>query len=278
MVSDQPIKIKNCNLKNLNLNHLEQNFDISRFTLKSLRIWEWKENPEFYWCLYIAHSSLNLIYIPHQKMLSYIIMNNLPPPPVIFLFFLGGGACQIRGQSLYVDEDNTPPSLWTFCNDFFQVGKNVSKPPPPPPPFPAERLFQGWWHRWRSIETFCHPLPNSPAPPFGVWHERDNTILPTFSNELKSNWKWGTIPHSCFKMWGYPLKREIFIRVLVLIALGFMTLVVWHERDSGIVGGGGEENVCNFLERESSKVIKSGMPSQTKDFRNSVHCKKKKML
>ena len=43
---------------------------------------------------------------------------------------------------MYVDDDNTPTSLWQVCHTFFQVGReNVSESPPPPPP-PA-RLFQG---------------------------------------------------------------------------------------------------------------------------------------
>ena len=47
--------------------------------------------------------------------------------------------------------------------------------------------------------------------------------------------------------------REQFATLLhnttavVLITLGFMTLGVWHQLDSGIVGA---ENFCDFLKRE----------------------------
>ena len=61
---------------------------------------------------------------------------------------------------------------------------------------------------------------------------------------------------------------------VLLIMLGFVTLGVWHEQDSSIIGA---ENFADFLKRESSNVIKSeeqypifvskcGIPSQMRDF------------
>ena len=77
---------------------------------------------------------------------------------------------------------------------------------------------------------------------------------------------------------GQDQKEQFIMRLRnttsdVLIALGLMTLRVWHERDSGkageqipqllfvlclgLCGMEGAENFGDFLKRESSKVIKS---------------------
>ena len=68
---------------------------------------------------------------------------------------------------------------------------------------------------------------------------------------------------------------------VLCITLRFMTLGVWHKRDSGIAGRGAKSS-GDFLKRESSKVIKSeerypilvskcGVPSQRRDFRNDAN-------
>ena len=75
----------------------------------------------------------------------------------------------------------------------------------------------GVWHERDSgkagAETTAVVLITLGIMTLGVRHERDSGIVEgggrfSQTRELKSNLKWGTISHSCFKVWGHPLKRE----------------------------------------------------------------------
>ena len=117
--------------------------------------------------------------------------------------------------------------------------------------------FFPWPVNQLHVALVRDPLP--PPPPRQI-HTSCLWIMINRTGPLESSLLWGCVTPQLF----------------FLITLGFMTLGVWHERDSGIAGA---ENSGDFLKRESSKVIlkwgtiphsciKCGVPSQTE--RSSV--------
>ena len=83
----------------------------------------------------------------------------LPPCGLfLFLFFV----CQLRGKSRWWC---TPTPLCKFCHKFFRVGRT---PPPPLPRATCSGLAVHSFWLYGAMASFCHPCPNTIAPPLGM--------------------------------------------------------------------------------------------------------------